>query len=77
MLGAFAAKIREADVGDIVVAAQQAQAQLNVFAGFAVALFQVPLAFVAPAEADRAVRYGDFALLIKSDGFPFRVRFLT
>ncbi len=77
VLGTFAAKIGEADVSDIVVAAQQAQAQLDIFAGFTVALFKIPFTFVAPAETDRTVRYGDFALLIKGDGFPFRIRFLT
>ena len=77
VLGTFAAKIGEADVGDIVMATQQAQAQFDIFAGFTVALFKVPFAFIAPAEADRTVRYGDFALLIKSDGFPFRILFLT
>jgi hypothetical protein len=45
VLGTFAAKVREADLSDLVLAAQQAQAQLRLFAGRAVALFKVPFAF--------------------------------
>ncbi len=48
----FAAEVREADVRDLVMATQQAQTQLNLFAGFTVALFEVPFAFVAPAESE-------------------------
>ena len=77
MLGTFAAKVWETDVGDIIMAAKQAKAQLNFFAGFTIALFEVPLAFVAPAETQRTVRYGHFALLVKGDGFPFRILLLA
>ena len=77
VLRTFAAEVREADVRHFIMAAQQAQTQLNLFASFTVALFEVPFAFVAPAESEGTVRYGHVALLVKGDGFPFRIVLLT
>ncbi|MNB95510.1 hypothetical protein D3C75_426850 [compost metagenome] len=52
VFGAFAAEVREADVGDIVLAAEHAQAQFSLFTGGTVTLFEVPFALLTPAEAD-------------------------
>ena len=52
VLGAFAAKVREAHLGDLILAAQQAQLQFGFVTGRAVALLEVPFAFFTPAEAD-------------------------
>ncbi len=74
---AVAAKVREAHFGNLILTTQQTQLQLGFFAGFAVALLQIPFALLAPTEANRTVRRNHFTLRIKGDGFPFRVVFLT
>ncbi|MNN94597.1 hypothetical protein D3C81_2132520 [compost metagenome] len=77
MFSTVTAEIRETDFSDIIMAAEHAQAQLNFFAAFTVALFEVPLPFIAPAETDRAVWHGHFAVIIKGNGFPFWILFLA
>ncbi len=52
VLGAFAAKIREADFSDVVLAAQQAELQFGFVTGRAVALFKVPFTFFTPTETN-------------------------
>ena len=45
VFGAVTAKVREANLRNIVVAAEQAQAQFNLFAGGTVTLLKVPFPF--------------------------------
>ena len=54
MLAVGAAEVREAHLGNVVMHAQQAELQLDFLLRLALALFQVPLALLAPAEADGA-----------------------
>ena len=77
MFGTFAAEVREADLGDLVLATQHAQTQFRLFARRAVTLLKVPLALLAPAEADRTVWRHQLAVAVVRDGFPLRVIFLT
>ncbi|MNH31933.1 hypothetical protein D3C79_923450 [compost metagenome] len=49
-LGFYAAKIREAHLGDLVMGTQQTELQLHFLPALAFALFQVPFALLAPAE---------------------------
>ena len=77
VLGTFTTKVREADIGDFVLAAQHAEAKFCLFTRVAVTLFQVPFAFFAPAEADRTVWCHQLAVAVAGDRFPLRVVFLT
>ncbi|MNS24170.1 hypothetical protein D3C72_560050 [compost metagenome] len=73
----FAAEVRETDFRDLILAAQHAKTQLGLFAGGAIALFEIPLAFLAPTETDRAVRRDHITIVGAGDRFPFRVVFLA
>ena len=77
VLGTFTAEVREPDLGDLILAAQHAEAQLSLFAGGAVTLLKVPLALLAPAEADRAVWRHQLAVAVIGNGFPLRIIFLA
>ncbi len=77
VFGSFVAKVRETHLGDIIVTAEQAQAQLGVCPAGAVALLKVPLPFFAPAETDRAVRGNQLAAIIAGHGFPLGIVLLT
>ncbi|MNI29651.1 hypothetical protein D3C73_834720 [compost metagenome] len=71
------AKVREPDVGHFVMYAQQAELQLDFLPVFTGALFQVPFALLAPAEANRPLRCHQLTVaLIYGDGFPLWVVFL-
>src|SRR3546814_2330909 len=68
-----AAEVRKAHRLDALVEALQAQAQPRIAAG-TVLFLDVPLAFLAPAEADRAIWNRQFAAgLVVSQRLPFRV----
>ena len=67
------AEIGEADVGEFILRIGKAQPQLGLRA-VRFLLLEVPLAFLAPAEADRAIRHDDrTGLLVVGDGLPFGV----
>ncbi|MNC17754.1 hypothetical protein D3C75_656450 [compost metagenome] len=65
------AKVREGDVGHLAVGTQQGQGQVGLLARRQ--RFQVPFAFFAPAEADRAVGHHQIARAIEGDRFPLRI----
>src|SRR3546814_1778183 len=68
-----AAEVRKAHRLDALVEALRAQAQPRIAAG-TVLFLDVPLAFLAPAEADRAIWNRQFAAgLVVSQRLPFRV----
>ena len=77
VLGTFAAKVREAHISNLVLATQHAQTQFRLFTGRAVTLLKVPLALLAPAEADRAVWRHQLTVAVIGDGFPLWVIFLA
>ncbi len=77
VLRAFTAKIREANIGDLILAAQHAQAQFGLNACRTITLFKVPFTFFTPAETDRTVRRHQLAVAVTGNGFPFRVVFLA
>ncbi len=68
------AEIGEIDADDLIVIALQDLAQAQLRLGPLGALFKVPLAFLAPAEPDRAVGGHDLArCLVIGDGLPVGV----
>ncbi|MNG56470.1 hypothetical protein D3C79_145500 [compost metagenome] len=76
-LGFYAAKIREAHLGYLVMNAHQAELQLHILLALAFTLFQVPFALLAPTETDGPLRRHQFAAaLVDSNGFPLRIVFL-
>ncbi|SVK52868.1 Uncharacterised protein [Acinetobacter baumannii] len=78
MLAVGTAEVREAHLGNVVMHAQQTELQLNFLLRLAFALFQVPLALLAPAETDGALRRHQLAAAaVDSNGFPLGIVFLA
>src|SRR5690554_3908534 len=69
-------EVREGNVHNVVVLLDHGQ--LKVYIGALGGLLQIPLALLAPAVTDGAIRCSQLAgALVNGDGFPFRVVLLT